>query len=141
MLSGLLIFFGQNRLICGHNIDKNDIFIQRNKSCQEDMLHFILFFNTDRYIRIIQYRSSSAPGWRPCALCFHLWTAYITMKLYMLLNSIWITDLKYISLFHFPFMKKINNNKNNNLKYISIFYSVHEKKWSVYSDFFIWVVL
>ena len=41
MLSGLLIFFGQSRLISGHNIDKNDIFIQRNKSCQEDMLHFI----------------------------------------------------------------------------------------------------
>ena len=37
----ITFFFGQNRLISEHNIDKNYIFIQRNKSCQEDMLHFI----------------------------------------------------------------------------------------------------
>ena len=40
MLSGLM-FFCQNRLISGHNIDKNDIFIQRNKNFQEYMLHFV----------------------------------------------------------------------------------------------------
>ena len=40
MLSGLM-FFCQYRLISGHNIDKNDIFIQRNKDFQEYMLQFI----------------------------------------------------------------------------------------------------
>ena len=40
MLSELM-FFCQYRLISGHNIDKIDIFIQRNKNFQEDVLHFV----------------------------------------------------------------------------------------------------
>ena len=41
MLSGLKKKIGQNRHISGHNIDKNDLFIQRNQNCQENMLHFL----------------------------------------------------------------------------------------------------
>ena len=83
MFSGLLIFFGQNRLIIGHNIDKNYIFIQRKKNCQEDMLHFIskLSFSI-RIGRSELFSTARAlhPAERPRALSFHLWTAYITMK-------------------------------------------------------------
>ena len=36
-----MIFFGQNRLISRHNIDKNDIFIERNINFQGDMLQYV----------------------------------------------------------------------------------------------------
>ena len=39
MLSRYIFF--QNRVICGHNIDKNDIFIQINNNSQDYMLHFL----------------------------------------------------------------------------------------------------
>ena len=37
----ITFFFGQNRLISEHNIDKNDIFMQRNQNFQEYMLHIV----------------------------------------------------------------------------------------------------